>query len=329
MDTFKAYRVFNEDGRVAGRMTELRLEDLTEGDVVIRAAYSDINYKDALAATGKGRIMRRFPLVAGVDVAGEVVSSSDPRFKEGDQVLITGYGLGEEHDGGYAGLVRASGDWLVPLPPGMSAHDAMAIGTAGFTAALAIERMEVNGLRPDRGPVVVTGATGGVGSVAVDILAGLGYEVAAITGKDQEHDYLRGLGATTVLSRHTLELGQRPLEKARWAGAVDTVGGPLLGWLTRTTDRHGSIASCGLAGGTELQTTVMPFILRGVSLVGVDSVLWPMEGRRKLWERLTGDMRPRHLADYTRTIAFDELPSGFEPFMNGTVRGRTVVRVGG
>ncbi len=327
MDTFKAYRVFNEDGRVAGRMTELRLDDLNEGDVVIRAAFSDINYKDALAATGKGRIMRRFPLVGGVDVAGEVASSSDPRFKEGDQVVITGYGLGEEHDGGYAGFVRASGDWLVPLPPGLSARDAMALGTAGFTAALAIDRLEANGLRPDRGPVVVTGATGGVGSVAVDILAGLGYEVTAITGKDAEHDYLRGLGARTVLSRHTLELGQRPLEKAQWAGAVDAVGGALLGWLTRTTDRHGGIASCGLTGGVELQTTVMPFILRGVSLLGVDSVLWPMEPRRRLWERLAGDMRPRHLADFTRTISFDDLPSAFEPFMAGTARGRTVVRI--
>ena len=328
MDTFKAYRVSDEGGRIAGRLTDLRLEDLDPGEVVIRATYSSVNYKDALAATGAGKIMRRFPLVGGIDVAGAVASSADPRFREGDEVLVTGYGLGEEHDGGYAEFVRVPADWVVPLPPGLGARDAMALGTAGFTAALAVQRMEDNGLRPGRGPVAVTGATGGVGSIAVDILAGLGYDVTAITGKDREHDYLRRLGARAVLSRHTLELGTRPLEKGQWAGAVDAVGGDLLAWLTRTAERHGSIASCGLAGGAELHTTVMPFILRGINLLGIDSVAWPMDRRRALWARLAGDMRPRHLAEIARAIPLADLPDAFGQFLEGGSRGRIVVAVG-
>jgi NADPH2:quinone reductase len=217
----------------------------------------------------------------------------------------------------------------VPLPPGLTLHDAMAIGTAGFTAALAVQRMEDNGLRPGSGTVVVTGATGGLGSIAVDILAGLGYEVTAITGKEREHDYLRELGAATILSRQTLEMGTRPLERAQWAGAVDPVGGETLAWLTRTANRHASVASCGLAGGHAFQATVMPFILRGVNILGIDSVAWPMGPRRELWARLAGDMRPRHLGMIARTIAFTDLPGAFDAFINGTAKGRTVVRIGG
>jgi acrylyl-CoA reductase (NADPH) len=327
MEQFDALRVVNEDGRAFGRMTQLTLDELNPGAVVVRVRYSDVNFKDALAVTGKGRIMRRFPLVAGIDLAGEVASSEDERFKAGDEVVITGYGLGEEFDGGYARYARVSGDWLVPLPEGLSLQAAMAIGTAGFTAAMAVQRLEDNGLQPGDGPVAVPGATGGVGSVAVDLLAGRGYEVTAISGKADADDYLRMLGATNILRRQELELGTKPLEKGLWAGAVDPVGGELLAWLTRTTNPLGSIASCGLAGGHELHTTVMPFILRGVNLLGINSVNWPMDKRRALWQRLTGDMRPRHLDDITRVIAFDELMDAFEPFMAGTVRGRTVVRI--
>jgi NADPH2:quinone reductase len=327
MEQFDALQVVNEDGRAFGRMTQLTLDDLNPGAVVVRVRYSDVNFKDALAVTGKGRIMRRFPLVAGIDLAGEVVSSEDARFTAGDEVVITGYGLGEEFDGGYARYARVSGDWLVPLPEGLSLQSAMAIGTAGFTAAMAVQRLEDNGLQPGDGPVAVPGATGGVGSVAVDLLAGRGYEVTAITGKADADDYLRMLGASNILRRQELELGTKPLEKGLWAGAVDPVGGELLAWLTRTTNPLGSIASCGLAGGHELHTTVMPFILRGVNLLGINSVQWPMDKRRALWQRLTSDMRPRHLDDITRVIAFDELMDAFEPFMAGTVRGRTVVRI--
>jgi NADPH2:quinone reductase len=328
VETFDAIQVVNEEGRAFGRPARLSLDDLNPGDVVVRVLYSDVNYKDALAVTGRGKIMRRFPLVAGIDLAGEVVSSDDPRFAPGDQVFATGHGLGEEFDGGYARYARVSGDWLVPLPEGLTLHDAMAIGTAGFTAAMAVQRMEDNGLQPGTGPVAVPGATGGVGSVAVDILAGLGYEVTAITGKPAASDYLSELGATTILDRTTLEMGARPLEKATWAGAVDPVGGELLAWLTRTAMPQASIASCGLAGGHELHTTVMPFILRGVNLLGINSVYWPMDKRRALWQRLTTDMRPRHLARITRTIEFGELMDAFDAFMDGSVMGRTVVRVG-
>lgn len=327
MEKFKAYRIFEENGQVSGRLVQLGLDDLDPGEVLIRNSHSSVNYKDALAATGTGRIVRRFPLIGGIDVAGTVAASGDARFREGDAVLVTGYGMGVEHDGGYAEYSRVPGDWVVPLPQGLSASDAMAIGTAGFTAALAIMRMEQNGLKPADGPVAVTGASGGVGSVAVDLLAGLGYEVAAISGKDDQHEYLRHLGAAQVLSRHTLEMGKKPLEKAIWAGAVDPVGGEMLAWLTRTMKPHGSIANCGLTGGTELHTTVMPFILRGVNLLGIDSVQCPMEVRRSVWQRLAGNMRPRHLKEMTRTISFEQLPETFDALLKGRMKGRVVVKI--
>lgn len=312
---------------MSARLVELGIDDLDSGEVLIRNSHSSVNYKDALAATGTGRVVRRFPVIGGIDVAGTVVTSGDTRFREGEAVLVTGYGMGVEHDGGYAEYSRVPADWVVPLPQGMSTADAMAIGTAGFTAALAIMRMEQNGLKPANGPVVVTGASGGLGSVAVDLLAGLGYEVTAISGKDNQHEYLRHLGASQVLSRHTLEMGTKPLEKTIWAGGVDPVGGETLAWLTRTMKQHGTIASCGLTAGVELHTTVMPFILRGVSLLGIDSVQCPMELRRRVWERLASDMRPRHLKEITRTIHFEQLPETFDALLKGTAKGRVVVKI--
>ena len=326
METFKAYRVFN-DGRIRGELTEISLNDLDRGEVLLRASFSSVNYKDALAATGAGKIMRRFPMTGGIDVSGEVAASTDPRFREGDRVLVTGYGMSEDHDGGYSQWVRVPADWVVPLPSGLSLWEAMGIGTAGLTAALSVHRMEANGLRPENGPVVVTGATGGVGSLAVDVLAGMGYEVTAVTGKDEEHDFLRRLGAKSVLSRHDLRMGERPLEKALWAGAVDPVGGELLSWLTRTTLQHGSIASCGLAGGTVLNTSVMPFILRSVNLLGINTGYFSMDLRRELWERLAGDMRPRYLEEISQTIDMEQLPDIFGQFLQGSSKGRIVVRL--
>jgi NADPH2:quinone reductase len=323
----KAFRIFDDYGTISGRLVELPLDELTPGPVVIKAAYSTVNYKDALAATGAGKIMRRFPLVGGIDVAGIVESSADPHWKAGDAVVVTGFDLGVANDGGYATRVRVPAEWIVPLPAGMTLFDSMALGTAGFTAALSVVEMERNGLAPDRGPVIVTGATGGVGSIAVECLAARGYHVTALTGKEQQGDYLRGIGATTVLARSTLHMGTRPLEKATWAGAVDPVGGEVLAWLTRTIMVGGSIASSGLAGGAELHTTVMPFILRGVKLLGIDSVHCPMAVRRDVWTRLATDLKPRHLTAIAREIGLDDLPFAFETLLKGGARGRFVVKI--
>lgn len=324
---FTAFRVFEENGKISGRVTELSLDDLSAGDVVIRTAYSSVNYKDALAATGAGKIMRRFPLVGGIDVAGTVESSADPRFTKGQAVLVTGYDLGVNHDGGYAAYARVLADWVVPIPAGLTRLDAMTIGTAGFTAALSVVEMEKNGLKPGAGPVIVTGASGGVGSVAVAILAGLGYQVTAVTGKDDQHDFLRSIGATDVISRHTMQMGTKPLEKSLWSGAVDPVGGETLAWLTRTMNYGGSIASSGLTGGTELKTTVLPFILRGVKLLGIDSVMCPMPPRLEVWRRLATDMKPRHLAAIAHEVTLAGLPAVFPELLKGAARGRTVVKL--
>jgi NADPH2:quinone reductase len=318
--------VFEKDRQIAGRVVELGLEDLSPGDVVIKTAYSSVNYKDALAATGAGKIIRRFPLVGGIDVAGIVESSSASHFRRGDPVLVTGYDLGVNHDGGYAQFVRVPAEWVVALPPGLSAFEAMAIGTAGFTAALSIVEMERNGLAPGHGPVIVTGATGGVGSMAVACLVSRGYQVTALTGKDSEHEYLRGLGAETVISRHTLEMGTRPLEKSLWAGAIDPVGGPILAWLTRTMMYGGCIALSGLTAGTEFQTTVLPFILRGVKLLGIDSSACPMDRRKDVWRRLAHDMKP-NLRSAVREITLDDLPQAFTTLLEGQARGRYVVKI--
>ncbi|MDX1594669.1 MAG: oxidoreductase [Gammaproteobacteria bacterium] len=328
MDTFRAFRIHaDKDGTRAG-FEELGVDDLTPGEVVIRAAWSDVNYKDALAATGKGRILRSSPLNGGIDVAGHVARSSDPRFKEGDEVLVCGCGLSETIDGGYSEMVRVPAWTVVPLPDGLSLRDAMAIGTAGFTAAIAVQRMEDNGQVPETGPIVVTGATGGVGSFAIDLLSGLGYEVLAFTGKSDQEPYLRELGASGLLNRNEIEMGGKPLESMQWGGAVDSVGGETLAWLTRTTKVWGNIASVGLAGGIKLETTVMPFILRGVSLLGINSVECPQHVREKAWSRLAGDHRPRHLDTIvSREVSFDELPSVFDAYVDGAVTGRTVVRI--
>ncbi len=328
MQPFKAYRIHQENGAIVARFERLTLDDLTAGDVVIRVHYSSINYKDALAATGAGRILRKYPLNGGIDLAGEVVSTTDARYQVGQQVLVTGCSLSETVDGGYAEYARVVGDSVIPLPRGIDLRQSMALGTAGFTAALAIHRMEHNGLRPKRGPVIVTGATGGVGSIAVDMLAGRGYEVVAVSGKTEQDDYLRQLGAARILRRQEIDYGKRPLEAAQWAGAIDNVGGEMLTWLTRTMDFWGSIASIGLAGGHELNTTVMPFILRGVNLLGINSSATLRETRLEVWRRIASDLKPRHFdLLVTRSITLDDLPGAFGDYLEGRVTGRTVVSI--
>jgi acrylyl-CoA reductase (NADPH) len=327
MSPFEAFRVFDAGGQVQGRVVQASLEELSAGEIVIKAEYSSVNYKDAVAATGGGRILRRFPLIPGIDVSGTVESSDDPRFRPGDPVLVTGYDLGVANDGGYSQYVRVSADWIVPTPEGLSAFDVMAIGTAGFTAALSIVELERNGLKPPDGPIVVTGATGGVGSVAVQCLAKLGYEVTAMTGKDSEHEYLQSIGAKDVLRRSTVQASTRPLEKATWAGAVDPVGGETLAWLIRTMMYRASIAASGLTGGVEVHTTVVPFILRGVKLLGIDSVMCPMALRRDVWRRLATDMKPASLRASAREIALSDLPDAFTTLLNGAARGRFVVKL--
>jgi len=329
MESFRAFRIHSDDGRkVKARLESIRLDDLCAGDVVIRGAYSSINYKDALAATGAGRILRKFPLVGGVDIAGTVVSSADDRIDEGDQVVVTGCGLSETHDGGFAEYARVNGDWVTRLPEGLDLRAAMGIGTAGFTAALAIHRMEQNDQRPEHGPVAVDGATGGVGSMAVDMLAGRGYSVTAITSKTNADEYLRTLGADQILNLKELELGSKPLEKALWAGAIDNLGGEFLGWLTRTMKPHGNIASIGLAAGVELSTTVMPFILRGINLLGINSVDVPRQLRLEVWDRIAGDLRPPHLEQIAnREVTLEHLPEYFQDYIDGQVIGRTIVRL--
>ena len=329
MESFKAFRIHREGEAVAARFETLTLADLSPGEVVIRVLYSGINYKDALAATGAGKILRKYPLVGGIDLAGVVESSEDPRFGAGDRVLVTGNALSETHDGGYAEYARVPADWVFPIPPGLDELRAMALGTAGFTAALAIHRMEQNGQVPAAGPIVVTGATGGVGSLAIDMLAGRGYEVIAVTGKDDQGEYLRSLGAARILARGQIDFGQRPLEPAEFGGAIDNVGGPMLTWLTRTVGFFGNIASIGLTGGAQLHTTVMPFILRGVSLLGINSSATPRAMRLAVWNRIATDLMPRHFDRIvTRVVPFDALPGAFQAFLDGSVVGRTVVRIG-
>jgi len=327
MSKFSAYRIFEEGGKSAGRFVQLELEDLDPGEVVINAKYSSLNYKDALAATGAGKVIRRFPCVGGIDVSGVVESSSDARFKSGDEVLVTGYDMGVAHDGGFAEYVRVPADWVVPLPQGLTMFEAMSIGTAGFTAALSIHRMEQNEMSPGKGKVIVTGATGGVSSLGIQMLAQRGYQVVALTGKDSEHEYLKSLGANEILSRNDVVMGTRPMEKALWAGALDSVGGETLAWLTRTMQQNGAIASFGNAGGIELHTTVLPFILRGIHLIGIDSAATVMPLRRKIWERLASDLRPGKLEQVTQVVSFSEFPQVFPAMLQGKLRGRYVVEI--
>lgn len=328
MKDFKALRIHNTDGQISSCFEQINLEDLTDGEVVIKVAYSGINYKDALAATGKGKILRQYPLVGGIDLSGVVVSSTDSRFEVSDKVLVCGAQLSELYDGGYAEYARVKAESVVPLPKGLSLHDVMAIGTAGYTAAIAVQRMEDNGQVPERGKILITGATGGVGSFAIHMLANLSYEVVAYTGKLEQETYLKKLGASALLYRNTLELGQRPLERAEWGGAVDNVGGDTLSWLTRVIVPWGNIASIGLAGGFKLDTTVMPFILRGVSLLGINSVEMPYSVRDKAWSRLADDLKPTLLSTIApNTISFDDLPKAFDQYIEGTIIGRTVVAI--
>jgi len=328
VENFRAYRIDQQDGKIVAGLTTLNIDDLADGDVVIKVSHSTINYKDALAATGAGKILRTFPLVGGIDLAGVVVSSDDERVSQGDAVLVNGCGLSETRDGGYAEYARVNADSIVPIPDGMNAAQAMQIGTAGYTAALAIHRMEQNNQTPDGGPIVVTGATGGVGSVAVDLLDGRGYEVAALTGKADQSDYLKSIGARKILLRNEIDLGKRPMEKAQWGGAIDNLGGDYLTWLTRTVNYGGNIASIGLAASHELNTTVIPFILRAVCLLGINSVDTPRELRLQVWKRIGNDLKPRHLDVIgSRTISLDELPDAFQAYIDGTVTGRTVVQI--
>ena len=328
MDKFRAYRIDEQDGKTVAGFRELEIDDLTEGNVVVKVSHSTINYKDALAGTGKGKIMRTYPMVGGIDVAGTVIASESERFAPGDEVLVTGAGLSETRDGGYAEYLRLDSAWVIPLPPGLSALEAMTIGTAGFTAALSLFRMEQNGQSPDQGPVVVTGATGGVGSIAIDILSNAGYEVHAISGKEEHFGWLAALGAEECISRHELEWGQRPLESARWAGCIDSVGGATLSGICAAIRPWGNIAACGLAGGISLKTTVMPFIIRGVSLLGIDSPQCPYPIREKVWSKLAADWKPRNLeAIRNRVVGLDDLNDIFGGMLEGQSLGRIVVEL--
>lgn len=326
--SFKAYLIDQEEDKVVSRFVDMDDMQLDAGEVTIAVTHSSINYKDALAATGAGRIIRRFPCVGGIDLAGQVIASTDARFQPGEEVLATGYDIGVSHHGGYAEKARVPADWVVKLPAGLTLHDAMALGTAGFTAALAVVRMEHDGLRPENGPIIVSGATGGVGSIAIQILGGLGYHVVALTGKASEQDYLLELGAKEVMLRQSLDLAKiKPLGKETWAGAVDNLGGDVLSWMASTMKTDGTLAAVGLAASMTFNTTVAPFILRGVSLLGIDSVNCPMPRRVEVWQRLATDMRPRHLAAMTREIDFANLPAAFDDFIQGRVKGRVVVKV--
>jgi putative YhdH/YhfP family quinone oxidoreductase len=328
MQPFLAYRIFNEDGKTTSRFVQMVLDELDSGEVVIRVAYSGVNYKDALAATGVGKVIRRFPCVGGIDAAGVVESSQDERFKPGDEVIVTGYDMGVAHDGGFAERLRVPADWVVRLPQGLTLFESMALGTAGFTAALAIQRLEQNDLKPGNGKVIVTGATGGVSSIAIQMLAQLGYHVVALTGKESEHAYLKLLGASEILPRNEVDLSStKPLESAQWAGALDSVGGAMLSWLTRTMQQNGAIASFGNAGGAELHATVFPFILRGVRLIGIDSAATLMPLRKKIWERLANDLRPRLMERVAQPIVFSQLPEVFQKLLQGQSRGRVVVKI--
>ena len=325
--TFPAFRIHGGDSGHRSGIEEVALGDLAPGEVVVRAAYSSVNFKDALAGTGKGRILRRFPLVGGIDVAGHVVASSDPDFREGDEVLVTGSGLGETRDGGYAAYARLESQWVIPLPAGLSLRESMILGTAGFTAALALLRMAENRQHPGLGPLAVTGATGGVGSLAVDIFSSAGYEVHAVSGKAEQAGYLRGIGATEVLPREALAT-TRPMESARFGGGLDNVGGPMLASLLAQTAPYGNVASAGLAASHDLAATVMPFIIRGVSLLGVASAGTARDIRDEVWRRLASDWKPRHLERIrTREVGLDGLPAVFDAMLAGGSLGRTLVRL--
>jgi len=326
-DRFDAFRIHSDAAGYRSGIEQVSIDDLAPGEVVIRAGYSSVNYKDALAGTGQGKILRRFPLVGGIDVAGHVVASTDPRFREGDAVLATGSGLSETRDGGYSRLVRLEAQWTIPLPTGLTLRESMILGTAGFTAALALFRMRENRQAPELGPLAVTGATGGVGSLAVDIFSRAGFDVHAISGKPDHADYLKAIGASAVLGREALAT-TRPMDTARFGGGLDNVGGPMLASLLAQTAPYGNVASAGLAASAELDATVMPFIIRGVSLLGVASAGTPRDIREQVWQHLASDWKPRHLDRIcTREVGLEQLPEVFATMLSGGSFGRTLVRL--
>ncbi len=324
---FKAIRIDKADKGTTAALTQFDEAELMDGDVTVRVEWSTLNYKDGLALTGKAPVVRRFPMIAGIDFAGTVEQSSHPQWKPGDRVICTGWGMGETHLGAYAEKARVKGDWLVALPDGLSAREAMAIGTAGFTAMLAVIALEKHDLTPDRGPVVVTGAAGGVGSVAIAVLAKLGYHVIASTGRSAEADYLKSLGAAEVIDRNELSAPAKPLGKERWAGGIDSVGSNTLANLLSMTKYGGAIAACGLAAGMDLPTSVAPFILRGVSLVGIDSVMCPQLARQAAWKRLASDLDRGKLTEITHEIGFDQVIEAGARILAGQIRGRLVVKI--
>jgi acrylyl-CoA reductase (NADPH) len=328
MTTFKALVIEKADGGTKAALTDFDEVNLMDGDVTVRVEYSCVNYKDGLAITGKAPVVRRFPMIAGIDFAGTVEYSTSPAWKPGDKVILNGWGCGETHLGAYAEKARVKGEWLVPLPAGMTAHDAMAIGTAGYTAMLAVMALERHGITSEHGPIAVTGAAGGVGSVAVAILARRGFTVHAVTGRPQESDYLKGLGASEIVLRQELTGAAKPLAKERWAGAIDVVGSTTLANLLSMTRYGGAVAACGLAGGMDLPTSVAPFILRGVCLYGIDSVMCPIECSRQAWKSLESDLDRRILAAMTREINLSGVPEAAVAILAGQVRGRIVVKIG-
>lgn len=329
MENFKAFIVNKTEEDFKAEVKTLNLGDLPAGDVVIKVAYSSVNYKDGLASIPNGKIVRSYPFVPGIDLAGTVVSSNDSRFLEGDEVIATSYGIGVSHFGGYSEYARIPGDWIVPLPEGLSLREAMVYGTAGFTAALSVHRLEENGLTPDKGKVLVTGATGGVGSVAVSMLAKRGYHVVASTGKESEHDYLRKIGAAEIIGRDEVT-GEKikPLDKQIWAAAIDPVGGKTLSAILSKLEYNGSVAVSGLTGGTDVAATVFPFILRGINLLGIDSVYCLMETRKLLWQRMATDLKPEGLLETIQNeVTLNELPQVLSSILKGENRGRTIVKI--
>jgi acrylyl-CoA reductase (NADPH) len=325
--TFRAIRIDKAEKGTTVALTQFDEAELMDGDVTVRVEWSTLNYKDGLAVTGKTPVVRRFPMIAGIDFSGTVEQSSHPQWKAGDKVICNGWGTGETHLGAYAEKARVKGDWLVRLPQGMSTRDAMAIGTAGYTAMLAVLALEKQGLAPDKGPIVVTGAAGGVGSVAIAILSKLGYQVMASTGRPSETDYLKGLGASEIIDRNELSGPAKPLARERWAGGIDSVGSTTLANLLSMTRYGGAIAACGLAGGMDLPSSVAPFILRGVCLLGIDSVMCPIELRKTAWSRLASDLDRRKLSEITQEIGLDGVVEAGAKILAGQIRGRIVVKI--
>lgn len=328
MKKFPAFRIHSDQQNMCAGLEQLSIDDLSEGDVLIRVKYSSVNYKDALAGTGKAQILRRSPLVGGIDLSGEVVESSHSNFSQGDLVIVNGSGLSEVHDGGYAEFARVPAEWVVPLPAGLTLAQAMIIGTAGFTAALSIHVLQQNYQKIEDGPIVVTGASGGVGSFSIDLLHKLGYETIAVTGSEDAHDYLYELGADKVVAREKIHIGENVLEKTRWAGAIDNVGGDTLSALVRASKPWGNVVSVGIAGGVKFDLSAMPFIIRGVNLLGVSSSNCPQPLRKKIWNRLGDDLHPKHIAKIkSHTVKLEDLPEIFEKLLSNDIRGRVLVEI--